>query len=94
MKKKNPIRDTDHVLGMFAITRDQMEREWLAWRQLCKHLAKLGVDINANEPLACAIRLWGEELVALRDGQPEYKETALKTHRDAYADHVIDNGEP
>lgn len=70
-----------------------MQREWLAWRQLCKHLKKLGVDINQATPLACAIRLWGEELHALRLANPEHDEKALAEKRAEYEEHVIDDGD-
>lgn len=73
---------------------DPMNREWLAWRQLCKQLAKLGVDINAQTPLASAIRLWGEELVALREANPDYTERALDSAREDYKEYVLDGGSP
>lgn len=73
---------------------DQMDREWLAWRQLCKQLAKLDVDINVAAPLACAIRLWGEELHELRKRDPQWDEKALAEKRAEYAPHVIDDGAP
>jgi hypothetical protein len=73
---------------------DQMDREWLAWRQVCKQLAKLDVDINQAEPLACAIRLWGEELHALRLVDPKWDEKALAEKRAEYAPHVVDNWAP
>jgi hypothetical protein len=72
---------------------DQMDREWLAWRQVCKQLAKLGVDINQADALACAIRLWGEELHELRKQDPQWDEKALTEKRFEYAPHVI-VGEP
>lgn len=73
---------------------DQIHREWLAWRQVCKQLAAVGVDINAHEPLACAIRLWGEELVGLREENPEYTENALREKREEYEPHVIGGWAP
>jgi len=72
---------------------NQMNREHAAWRQVCKHLVKLGVDINGQEPLACSIRLWGEELVSLREQNPKHTAAALREHRLAYASHVIRDGE-
>jgi hypothetical protein len=54
----------------------------------------VGVDINAQEPLACAIRLWGEELVRLREENPEYTEEALREKREEYEPHVLDGWAP
>jgi hypothetical protein len=68
---------------------DQMHHEHSAWRQVCLHLAKLGIDINTQEPLACAVRLWGEELVALRASDPRHTERALFERRADYVPHVI-----
>jgi hypothetical protein len=47
------------------------ESEWSAWRQVCKHLGKLGIDVNAEatKPLVMAMRWWGEELARLRTVQ-------------------------
>jgi hypothetical protein len=70
----------------------QMNREHAAWRQVCKQLAALGVDLNKQEPLACAVRLWGEELVALREENPEHTTKALDERRLEYASHVIRDG--
>lgn len=74
--------------------RDQTEREWLAWRQVCKQLAKCGVEINSQTPLACAIRMWGEELVKLREENPEHTAKALTEKRAEYEPHWIDKGAP
>lgn len=71
-----------------------MELEWLMWRQLCKQLAKLGVDVNKEDGLICAVRLWGEELVALREARPEHTQKALTEARNAYKPHVLDGGAP
>lgn len=73
---------------------DSAHREWLAWRQVCKQLARVGIEINAQEPLACAIRLWGEELVKLREENPEHTTNALKEKRKEYEPYVIDNWTP
>ena len=72
----------------------QMNREHAAWRQVCKQLAARGIDLNGWEPIACAIRLWGEELVALREENPEHTAKALAEKRLAYAKHVIRDGKP
>ncbi len=69
---------------------DQVHKEWRAWRQICKQLAAIGVDINSQEPLASAIRLWGEELVALREQNPEYTARALRETREGYEKHWIE----
>ena len=69
---------------------DQSHVEWRAWRQVCKQLAKSNVDVNSNDPLACAIRMWGEELVALRREEPEHHASALREHREAYEPHWIE----
>lgn len=79
---------------VFAQWRDQLQREWLAWRQVCKQLAQVGVNINDHEALACAIRLWGEEVVALREENPEHTEKARTEHREAYEKHVLDGWAP
>lgn len=68
----------------------QMNVEWRAWRQVCKQLEKQGIDINKQTPLACAIRMWGEELVALREQNPEHTENALKERRAEYETHWIE----
>ena len=68
---------------------NQTTREWEAWLQICKHLDLAGVEINDNNGLAAAIRLWGEELVALRDEQPDTKSPALEESRTAYCRHFI-----
>lgn len=68
-------------------------REWLAWRQVCKQLKDIGVDINDQIPLACAMRLWGEELVQLRLLEPVHINRALTVARQGYEPHVIDNPE-
>jgi len=67
----------------------QMNREHAAWRQVCRQLKLLGVDINEQKPLACAIRLWGEELVALREENPEHTTMALFERRADYVEHII-----
>lgn len=59
-----------------------LSREWQAWQVLCRRLKTLGVDINKENRLAAELRLWGEELVTLRDLSPEYKEKALREARD------------
>jgi hypothetical protein len=100
--KRAPLRTTDGFdldkidkLDKLYANTDQMHREHTAWRQVCKHLAKLGVDINTQEPLACALRLWGEELTTLREGQDvEVVGRALAEHRLAYANHIVEDGEP
>lgn len=43
----------------------QMHREWLVWRAVCRELEP-EIDLNKRPHLAAALRLWGEELVALR----------------------------
>jgi hypothetical protein len=72
----------------------QMNREHAAWRQVCWHLEKLSIDINSQDPLACAIRLWGEELVALRESNPKHTAKALAECRTEYLPHVIRDDKP
>jgi hypothetical protein len=79
---------------LFARNCDAMDREWEAWRQICKHLAQLGISVNEHTPLASAIRLWGEELVALRASAPEHTAQALAERREEYVPHVIRDGKP
>lgn len=67
----------------------QVHREHAAWRQLCLQLTELDVNINSEGPLACAIRLWGEELHALRLGDPSHDEKALREKREEYEPHWI-----
>lgn len=69
------------------------QHEWLAWRQICKELKDIGVDINRQNRLACALRLWGEELVQLRLSNPDNINYALVMARRGYKPHVIDNPE-
>jgi hypothetical protein len=75
---------------------DQAHREHTAWRQMCKHLEKLGHEVNSAEllPLVCAIRLWGEELHALRLECPEHDEKSLRDKRDEYKPHYINSRLP
>lgn len=65
----------------------QMRREWLVWRAVCRELEDLGVDINKTDTLHAAMRLWGEELVALRWYQDEFDTVgkALDEARAGYA---------
>jgi len=73
---------------------DQMHREWEAWRQVCKHLERRGIDINAELGLAAALRLWGEENAELRRQGPEHLPQALAERRAEYAAHLIQDGKP
>jgi hypothetical protein len=70
---------------------EQGYREWIAWRQICKQLEVLGIVVNAEttRPLAAAIKMWGEELVALRDIEPKHKPLALEDCRDSYAEYWL-----
>jgi hypothetical protein len=85
------MNETSQLYG--SVFSSQFNYEWRAWRQVCKQLAKLGVDINSQEPLASAIRLWGEELVALREQDPEYTANALSERRRVYVNHMITDDE-
>ena len=54
----------------------ETEREWLAWRAMCKELKRLGIEINAEDALADSIRQWGTRLVDLREHQATHGITA------------------
>jgi hypothetical protein len=63
-----------------------MNREWEAWRAFCVEFEKLTRrDINGDDctPMVKAVRLWGEELHALRLTAPEHDERALAEARKA-----------
>jgi hypothetical protein len=62
--------------------RELMATEYAAWRQMCDELVGCGVDLNHEERLASAIKLWGEELHQLRLGNPGYDEKALSDARE------------
>jgi hypothetical protein len=67
---------------------EQIEREFQAWRLLCRRLEALGIDVDVNSAaLLAALRLWGEELVALRELSPEYTAKALAEARAEAKDH-------
>lgn len=91
-RKRNPLART----GVYQACRtaggamNQAHKEWRAWRQVCKQLAARGVDINAQDSLACAIRMWGEELVALREEDSQYTEKALAERRAEYEPHWLE----
>jgi hypothetical protein len=70
---------------------EQGEREWRAWHQVCGQLRKLGLDVNADEADAFvrAVKLWGEELHALRALQPDQEADALAEARGAYELHAL-----
>lgn len=67
---------------------DQMEREWLAWRAFCREFETIAPEIDLNGPQANrfinAVRLWGEELVALRMAKLDSIEGALAGARARY----------
>ncbi|MBT9169450.1 MAG: hypothetical protein DDT19_02810 [Syntrophomonadaceae bacterium] len=44
---------------------EEMQKEYIAWRQVVEELRKLGVDINRHDTLADAIRIWGERYAEL-----------------------------
>lgn len=72
---------------------EAQEREWAAWRQICLQLEQCGVIANDNAALCAAMRLWGEELHALRDlvgagGQKRVQEV-LGEARAEYRQHWI-----
>ena len=56
---------------MWTKQQEQMEDEWQAWRTLCGCLEDKGIDLDDEDRLTGAIKLWGEELHRLRKGQPE-----------------------
>jgi hypothetical protein len=64
----------------------QQGAEHAAWLDFCDELTKLGVNINDEEALANAVRLWGEELAELRHLDPveQHRENALAEKREAY----------
>jgi hypothetical protein len=76
---------------------DQADREWRTWRQVCKQLAKLGIDVNdpKNEALVLAIRLWGDEahLLDVENADPRERERR-EDLRAKYGPHVLDEWNP
>lgn len=97
MSKGHPKFDA--LVRRRSHTGSAWDREWVAWRQVCKHLEKLGIDVNAatSTPLVMAVRLWGEQLVELRtvqehDGQ-ERADDPLDEALKKYETHVIEDGE-
>lgn len=73
--------EASDVLGQL----DHQAREHAAWLDLCQELLDLGIDVNEQEPLANAVRKWGEELHQLRLGDPSHDAGALAEKREAYA---------
>jgi len=68
---------------------DQAHREWKTWHQVCAQLKALGVEINDQNALAEAIKLWGEELVEL-----QLVEQSTTDHHDKELDHLRVKYEP
>jgi hypothetical protein len=40
------------------MTTTQARTEWEAWQGVCAELKKLGVDINMQDPLNDALKMW------------------------------------
>lgn len=55
--------------------------EWRAWRTVCAELERSGINLNDDNRLAVALRLWGEFLVSLRMEQSD--EIAFRAHSEA-----------
>ncbi len=69
--------------------KSRIEAEWKAWRQVCRQIRALkpaGDDV-LYDPLICAVRVWAEELHALRLNAPHTLK--LKVARAAYERHRI-----
>lgn len=64
-------------LGQLAL----MGTEHAAWLAVGNELHALGVELNEQDRLNAAICRWGEELVALRFGDPSHVENALRDRR-------------
>ena len=73
---------------------DAMDREYVAWRQVCKQLGRLGVDVNEAANLVFALKLWAHEHSDLMDTYPEDKGDLLDEVRMKYDPVVIEDGEP
>ncbi len=73
------------------LPRKQQDTEWKAWRQVCKQLEAVGLDVNTvkSDPLIRAMRLWGEALHALRKAIPQGDEVLLEDARALYEPHRI-----
>ncbi len=69
-----------------SVTNSAMMAEWESWRQMCGHLKKHGIEVNApgSNPLVRAIRLWGEELHGLRVAAVQDDTALLRDAREAY----------
>lgn len=64
--------------------------EWRAWRTVCAELERNGINLNNDDRLAVALRLWGEYLVSLRMEQSE--EVALRAHAEAMDQFFVNLG--
>ena len=80
--------------NIIDVFKDQAQREWLAWRQLCKHLEKLGIDPNSAvaAPLLAAVKLWSAERAELL--REEKQPPELHDARRTYEDFVLDGWAP
>ena len=64
----------------------QAQIEWRAWRTVCHELERTGVNLNEDDRLTAALRLWGEELVDLRGWQTEeLKHRVIDEARERFA---------
>ena len=43
--------------------------EWESWQDICRELSILKIDINKEDKLTKAIRVWGDKLAILRIDQ-------------------------
>jgi len=72
---------------------EQMKREHQAWRAFVREFQKLNpkIDFDSEEmlPFVDSVKLWGEELHALRSMNPAEGRAALEAAREAYDPEII-----
>ncbi|TFH66654.1 MAG: hypothetical protein E4G90_02425 [Gemmatimonadales bacterium] len=78
---------------MDVLDPEQMHREHQAWRAFVREFQKLNPKIDFDSvdmlPFVDSVKLWGEELHALRSMDPATARKALEEAREAYDPQII-----
>lgn len=67
--------------------------EHQAWKQVCRQLAVLDVDINAADALTLALKLWAWKWHRLASNADLEEDLCVETAEDEYEPHWIDEDE-
>jgi hypothetical protein len=68
---------------------DRAAHEYAAWQAIVLELKRAGLDINQEEALHAAIKLWGEQLAYLRELQDaELRANALDEAMGLFNRHI------